>query len=88
MDAVPAAVLRLLGCLIKFKSLPRLLTADGIVPPVASLTDSQRIKLLKRIASLRGKDASAYMTEPPTRDDFSGDEEPLAWEADGSDGFR
>jgi len=59
----------------------RLLTADDLIPLVASLTDSERIRLLKRIASPRGDDASAYRTAPPARDEFLSDEEPLAWEA-------
>jgi len=58
------------------------------MPLVASLTDSERIRLLRRIAAPRGPDASAYMTAPPTRDEFSGDDEPIAWEADGWDEFR
>jgi hypothetical protein len=68
--------------------MPHLLTADDIMPLVASLTESERIKLLRRIAASRGADASAYKTVPPTRDEFSGDEEPLAWDADGWDEFR
>ena len=58
------------------------------MPLVASLPESERIKLLRRIASPRGADASAYMTAPPTGDEFSGDEEPIAWEAGGWDEFR
>jgi hypothetical protein len=33
-------------------------------------------------------DASAYKSAPPTREEFSGDEEPIEWEADGWDEFR
>ena len=66
----------------------RLLTADDIMPLVASLTDSERIRLLRRIASPRGPDAPAYLTAPPAHDEFSGDDESLAWEADGWDEFR
>jgi hypothetical protein len=66
----------------------RLLTADDLIPLVASLTNSERIKLLRRIASPHGDDASAYTTAPATRDEFQGDEDPLAWEADGWDEFN
>jgi hypothetical protein len=48
---------------------------------VASLPDSERMRLLKWIAA-------PYKLAPTTRDEFSGDEEPLAWEADGWDDFH
>jgi len=66
--------------------MPRPLTADDIMPIVAALPDSERIRLLRWIASPRGTDASAYRVAPPTDDEFSGDDEPLAWEADGWEG--
>jgi hypothetical protein len=72
----------------KIQMMPRLLTADDIMPLVASLPDSERIKLLRRIASSRGTDGPVYSTAPPTRDEFSDDDEPMAWEADGWDEFR
>ena len=72
----------------RVRVVPPLLTADDIMPLVSSLSESERIKLLKRIASPRGVDASAYMTATPTRDEFSADDEPIAWEADGWDEFR
>jgi len=52
------------------------------------LPDSERIKLLRWIASPHGADAAVYSAVPATRDEFSGDDEPLAWEADGWDEFR
>ncbi len=63
--------------------MPRLLTADDIMPLVASLPDSERIRLLRRIVLPHGTDESAYRVAPPTDDELSGDDEPLAWEADG-----
>ena len=68
--------------------MPRLLTADDIIPLVASLTDTERIRLLRWIASPRGTDASVYAAAPPTSDEFSGNDDPLAWEADGWEDFR
>jgi hypothetical protein len=68
--------------------MPRLLTADDIIPLVASLTDVERIRLLRWIASPHGTDNSVYAAVPPASDEFSGDEDPLAWEADGWEAFR
>jgi hypothetical protein len=69
----------------KLQLMPRPLTADDIMPLVASLTESERIKLLRWIASPHGTESSAYRAAPPGRDEFSGDGEPLAGEADGWD---
>ena len=68
--------------------MPRLLTADDIMPLVASLPDSERVRLLKWIASPRDTNGSAYRVAPPAREEFSSDDEPLAWEAEGWDEFR
>ena len=72
----------------KVQKMPTPLTADDIMPLVASLTDSERIKLLRWIASPHGSDASAYRLAPSTRDEFSGEDERVAWEADRWDEFR
>lgn len=67
----------------------RLLTADDIMPLVASLPDSERIRLLRWIASSsHGRDSSAYKVAPPTREEFSVEDEALAWEADGWEDFH
>jgi hypothetical protein len=63
-------------------------TADDIMPLVASLPESERIRLLRWIATPCGKDASAYTVAPPTDGEFSGDGESLAWEADGWEEFH
>jgi hypothetical protein len=68
--------------------MPRLLTADDIIPLVASLTDTERIRLLRWIASPHGTDASVYAAAPPAGDEFSGDDDPIAWEADGWEEFH
>ncbi len=67
----------------KIETMPRLLTADDIIPLVASLTDTERIRLLRWIVSPRGSDASVYAAAAPTSDEFSCDDDPLVWEADG-----
>jgi hypothetical protein len=66
----------------------RLLTADDIMPLVASLRDSERIRLLRWIASPHGTDASAYRAAPPTDDEFPGNDEPLTREAAGWEEFH
>jgi hypothetical protein len=68
--------------------MPRLLTADDIIPLVASLTDSERMRLLRWIASPHGADASDYEAAPPISDKFPDDEAPIAWETDGWGEFR
>ena len=59
------------------------LTADDILPLVASLTPQERERLLRLIAVPQGEDAPVYRSAAPSRDEFSADEEPLAWEAGG-----
>ena len=62
------------------------LTADDIIPLVASLTPQARVRLLRLIAAPQGADASVYQSVPPSRDEFSADEDPLAWDAEGWEG--
>jgi len=59
------------------------LTADDILPLVAALTPEERVRLLRLIASPEGRDDSIYASVPPRRDEFSADDESLAWEAEG-----
>ncbi len=59
------------------------LTADDVLPLVACLTPQERVRLLRLITSPPGADASVYRSVPPARDEFSTDEEPLAWDAEG-----
>jgi hypothetical protein len=59
------------------------LTADDILPLVASLTPRERMRLLRLIASPKGSDATTYRSAPPLRDEFSADEDPLDWDAEG-----
>ena len=61
------------------------LTADDLLPLVACLEPQERIRLL-RLITLRpsiADTADAYRILPPARDEFTGDEEPLAWDAGG-----
>ncbi len=47
---------------------------------LAALSDDKRAALA---ASPPGADAPIYRSAPPARDEFSTDEEPLAWDAEG-----
>ena len=73
------------GCIAdRIPCMAKSMTADDILPLVASLTPQERIRLLRLITSRPGVDsAAAYATVPPGEDEFSSDEEPLAWEAEG-----
>jgi len=59
------------------------LTADDILPLVASLTPQERVRLLRLIALPQGADASVYQCVPLSTDEFSTDEDPLSWDAEG-----
>ena len=65
------------------QAMPKPLTADDIIPLVASLTPQERVRLLRLIALPQGADAPVYRSVPSSRDEFSADEEPLAWDAEG-----
>ncbi len=65
------------------QAMARALTADDIVPLVDSLTPQERMRLLRLITMAQGGDASVYRAVPPSRDEFSADDEPLAWDAEG-----
>ena len=73
--------------LLKSEYMPRLLTAEDIIPLVASLTERERARLLRLIAAPRGSDSSAYAAVPPRREEFTTDDEPLCWEAEGWEQF-
>lgn len=61
------------------------MNAEDILPLVAGLTPSERARLFRLIAALSGVNAAkVYAAVPPGRDEFSTDEEPLEWEADGA----
>jgi len=67
--------------------MPKNLTADDLLPLVAALTPEERARLLRMMALTQGADAPVYRTMPPSRDEFSADEEPLAWDAEGWEGI-
>jgi hypothetical protein len=65
------------------QSMAKGLTADDILPLVVALPARERARLLRLIASRQGSDASMYRSVPASRDEFSTDDEPLAWDAEG-----
>ena len=72
----------------RMQAMSKSLTADDILPLVASLTPRERARPLRLIAAPSGADAPVYGSVPPAPDEFSADEEPLAWEAEGWEDVR
>ena len=68
-----------------------MLTAEDLWPLVLKLTHEEQVRLAKlalRAAARSGEaDAGAYRASPPGPDEFSSEEEPLAWDAEGWDEF-
>ena len=67
----------------KMQSMAKALTADDILPLVVALPAQERVRLLQLIASQQGSDASMYRSMPASREEFSTDDEALAWDAEG-----
>ena len=67
----------------KMQSMPSPTTVEEIVPLVEALSPRERARLLRLIARTRNVDASVYEAVPPRPDEFSADEDPLAWEGEG-----
>jgi len=60
------------------------MTADDILPLVASLEPQERVRLMRLIAEQRDvDDAALYAVIPPRLDEFSADEDSLVWEPEG-----
>ncbi len=63
---------------------------ERLAAELASLTPEERARVLAAAAQrLRHTQAStgAYLAVPPASDEFTTDEDPLAWEAEGWDEF-
>lgn len=55
---------------------------------ISSLSNQERVRLVHLLVQqTRSSDAEAYALMPPGEDEFSSDEEPLAWEAEGWEEF-
>ena len=62
----------------------KLTAADDILPLIAGLTPLERVRLIPLITEQPDVDeAAVYSAAPPCADEFSSDEESLAWEAEG-----
>lgn len=59
------------------------MTAEDILPLVAALAPAERARLLRLISRSGGEDAGVYRSLPVQPGEFSAEDEPLAWEADG-----
>jgi len=63
------------------------LKADDLWPLVQKLPHDEQVRLAKLALMAASRqpsgDAEAYRIAPPTADEFSSDEDPLAWEAEG-----
>jgi len=68
---------------VRIQLMSKVLTADDILPLIAALTPDERARLVQLIASPKRWDESVYASKPPRRDEFSSDDESLAWEAEG-----
>ncbi len=67
--------------------MPKLLSADDILPLVASLTPRERERLLRLIASGQESDSSIYAAMPPMPNEFLADDDLLSWDAEGWEHF-
>jgi hypothetical protein len=63
------------------------LTADDLLPLVKHLTLPERARLVQLIGVSFEGDAAAYRSLLPGRDEFSSDDEPLGWDAEGWEKF-
>ena len=72
----------------RIASMPKSLSAEDLFPLVDSLSPKERIRLLRFMSGRpAGDDRARYDALPPQKDEFSTDEEPLAWEAEGWENF-
>ncbi|HXJ97182.1 MAG TPA: hypothetical protein VMT20_30460 [Terriglobia bacterium] len=64
--------------------MPKTLSAEDVFPLVDCLSAQERLRLLRLISTLPvADDRRAYRAAPPRDEEFSTDEEPLAWDAEG-----
>ena len=58
-------------------------TVEEIVPLVEALSPLERARLLRLIITTRNIDSSVYEAIPPSPEEFSAAEDPLAWDSEG-----
>ncbi|MCC6588344.1 MAG: hypothetical protein IT168_16750 [Bryobacterales bacterium] len=59
------------------------LTVEEIVPLVDALPPEERVRLVRLITRSLNSDSAIYAARPPAGDEFSTDDEPLAWDSEG-----
>jgi hypothetical protein len=68
------------------------LTAQDLWPLVQKLPHDEQVRLaklaLQAAARSGSSDADAYRAAPPSMDEFSSQEDPLVWEAEGWEEFN
>lgn len=66
------------------------LTASDFWPLILRLSRDERVRLAKlalRAAAVDDSAPAAYAAAPPAPDEFSSDDDPLAWESQGWEAF-
>jgi hypothetical protein len=58
-------------------------TVEEIVPLVEALSPQERARLVRLITGAANGDSFLYQAIPPTSQEFSADEDPLAWDSEG-----
>ena len=67
----------------------RTLTADDVLPLIAALSPAERTRLLRLVISRAPASADEiYRTTPPRSEEFSSEEDPLAWEGEGWESIK
>ena len=75
---------RSVGATVRTTPMVKPLSSDDVLPLVACLTPHERLRLVRLISERSGADdAESYRALPPTGQEFSSDEQPLAWDAEG-----
>ena len=59
------------------------LKADDLIPLIAKLSKRERRRLLRYALNHGLDDAEAYDARPPQNGEFTTDDDPLSWDADG-----
>lgn len=58
-------------------------TVEEIIPLVEALSPQERARLLRLTTKPQNVDSAVYEATPPSPDEFSADEDPLAWDSEG-----
>jgi hypothetical protein len=67
--------------------MPTPFTVDDLLPLIAKLSSEERQRLLRLAFPQGSTDAGADAAQPVTLGEFGNDDDALAWEAEGWEGF-